>query len=212
MDHDHYKVGSLTPSVLLMGEIPEDAGDSWYGGQVYVDLRDSALAPSEPFLHAANLLQYLTKEAAAEGCPGEYPDYLWLSFDGGADRNNKHLKVKTSLIALWRMTKIKKLSAQRGAPYQSYTLTGERPMSLLQLGLIGVSLARGEMDEHCEEMVKGCKSMADLRYRTGVGPPPKDRNRGRRPKRARRRRRSAWTTGRATSSRRTARSTSPEHT
>ena len=34
MDHDHYKSGSLTPSVLLMGTIPEDAGDSWYGGQV----------------------------------------------------------------------------------------------------------------------------------------------------------------------------------
>eukprot|EP00966_Prymnesium_polylepis_P262152 6055578-Prymnesium_polylepis.1 len=41
LDHDHYKAGSITPSVMLMGTIPEDAGDSWYGGQVYVDLRDS---------------------------------------------------------------------------------------------------------------------------------------------------------------------------
>ena len=30
LDHDHYKAGSLTPSVLLMGDIPEEAGDSWY--------------------------------------------------------------------------------------------------------------------------------------------------------------------------------------
>eukprot|EP00966_Prymnesium_polylepis_P008153 187744-Prymnesium_polylepis.2 len=41
LDHDHYKAGSITPSVMLMGTIPEDAGDSWYGGQVFVDLRDS---------------------------------------------------------------------------------------------------------------------------------------------------------------------------
>ena len=63
MDHDHYKSGSLTPSVLLMGTIPEDAGDSWYGGQVYVDLRDSVFEPSEPFLHAANLMQLIRREA-----------------------------------------------------------------------------------------------------------------------------------------------------
>eukprot|EP00966_Prymnesium_polylepis_P299101 6911152-Prymnesium_polylepis.1 len=101
------------------------------------------------------------------------PDYLWLSFDGGADRNNKHLKVKLSLLAVWFITKLKKLSGQRGAPNQSYTLTGERPMSLLQLGLNGVSLAGGKMDDEYEEMAKGCSSMAELRFKVGRGPKPK---------------------------------------
>jgi hypothetical protein len=183
MDHDHYKSGSLTPSVLLMGAIPEDAGDSWYGGQVYVDLRDSVFEASEPYLHAANLVQLLRKEAEKERpeygwgavMPGSMPDYLWMSFDGGADRNNKHLKVKLSLIAVMFIVKLKKLSGQRGAPYQSYTLTGERPMSLLQIGLNGVSLARGKMDEPFEKMIAGCHSMGDIRYVAGVGPEPRSR-------------------------------------
>ena len=51
------------------------------------------------------------------------PEYLWLSFDGGADRNNKFLKPKLALIAVWFVTKLKKLSGQRGAPSQSYTLS-----------------------------------------------------------------------------------------
>ena len=62
LDHDHFKAGSLTPSVMLMGDIPEEPGDSWYSGQVYVNLRDSVFEGSEPFLHAANLLQLLRKE------------------------------------------------------------------------------------------------------------------------------------------------------
>ena len=54
------------------------------------------------------------------------PDHQWLSFDGDADRNNQHLRVKLSLIALFLVIKLKKLTGQRGCPYQSYTLTGER--------------------------------------------------------------------------------------
>ena len=33
---------------------------------MYIDLRDSVFEPSEPFLHAANLLQLLRKEGRAE--------------------------------------------------------------------------------------------------------------------------------------------------
>ena len=37
-------------------------------------------------------------------------------------------------------------------------------MSLLQLGINGVALARGEMDELYEKMIARCHSMADMRY------------------------------------------------
>ena len=71
LDHDHYKDGSLTPSVMLFGGIPDHPGDSWYSGQVYVNLRDSVFDGSEPYLHAANLLQLLRREAEAEAAERE---------------------------------------------------------------------------------------------------------------------------------------------
>ena len=170
-DHDTNKAGSLTPSVTFMKNIPEHPADSWYGGgEVNVDLRDSALESSTPILHAANLLKVLRRGAETDEC---MPKLLWISHDGGSDHNNMHLKVKLSLVALWYCARLQKLADQRGCPNQSYLLTAERAMSLLNLGIQHVSLARAVMNAEFEAEVKSCKNMVDLRHKAGLGPPPK---------------------------------------
>ena len=51
-------------------------------------------------------------------------------------------------------------------------------MSLLQLGINSLSLARLPMPEEYEAMAKGQGSMAAKRYVGGVGPAPKQRRKG----------------------------------
>ena len=52
LDHDIASKGSLTPSVSLLVDVPEDCCESFYRGQVYVALKDSIFQPSSPFRHA----------------------------------------------------------------------------------------------------------------------------------------------------------------
>ena len=88
------------------------------------------------------------------------PALIWISADGGADHNTQHLKVRLSLLALSRCLGVPKLSALRGCPNQSYTLTAERAMSLLQLGIIHLAIERRSMPEESEAAVANCSSMA----------------------------------------------------
>jgi len=236
-DHDFHKQGSITPSVTLLGNIPEEASGSWYAGQLFVDLRDSVYKGSDPMLHMANLLQYLRThgranalarqaawqaqhavriEALSAWLEGDEVDMmlelpedqaydtvradkleereslqsflradrelddaarvrkwlrvtmLWVTADGGADHNIRHLKVKLSLLALARCTHATKLAALRGCPHQSYAMTCEKAMALLHLGIINVSLARALMAEVFEQMAKNCGSMNDVREVGGM--------------------------------------------
>eukprot|EP00966_Prymnesium_polylepis_P253402 5856599-Prymnesium_polylepis.1 len=48
-------------------------------------------------------------------------------------------------------------------------------MSLLQLGIIGLSLARGRMAPQYEQMIAGCATMKAKRHAGGVGPLPEAR-------------------------------------
>ena len=91
------------------------------------------------------------------------PLHLWQTADGGADRNHSFLKPQLALLALARCLRVPRLTAMRGIPYQSYLLTGERPMSLLQLGINSVALTRGNMSDASEALVRSCGSMNDIR-------------------------------------------------
>ena len=95
------------------------------------------------------------------------PLLIWITADGGADHNIQHLAVLLSLIAFARCVRVAKLSALRGCPYQSYTLTAERAMSLLHLGIQHVALERGRMSEASESLVARCSSMNEIRVAAG---------------------------------------------
>ena len=70
--------------------------------------------------------------------------------------------------------KLKRLDAQRCAPHQSASLIHERAMSLLNLALQHTSHQRAVIEDPAlEALVRSIGSMAELRFKMGIGPPPK---------------------------------------
>ena len=158
-DHEFTRA-TLTPSVTLHGEIPDKCGDSWCGGQVFINLNDATFQPSSAWRHAAEYTYQIVNEAillynsagddddhvepistlrAISDLPDDVwkfvPDIIHLSTDGGPDHNFAHLQVKCSLVALQRVLRASMLTALRCAPNGSYIMTAERVMPLLNLGL-----------------------------------------------------------------------------
>ena len=148
-------------------------------------LHDATFEKSNPFFHAANLLHLLRQQSAKASLPssdgsddfdfnfGHETLFLSLQTDGGADHNERHLKVKLSLLALKRCLGVKRLDSQRCAPNNSATLVHERIFSLLNLGLQHTSFARPEMEPDLEHMVQHLSSMSAIRHAAGTGPAPK---------------------------------------
>lgn len=62
LDHDINTKGSITPSVCLKVDIPDELETSFYRGQVAVTLKDSVFEPSTPFRHAVELKSILKSE------------------------------------------------------------------------------------------------------------------------------------------------------
>ena len=60
-DHN-FHCASITPSVDFTCYIPDAANDSLYRGQIYVNLKDRVLEPSNPLRHVAELLSVLRSE------------------------------------------------------------------------------------------------------------------------------------------------------
>ena len=171
LDHDAGRAGTLTISVDFDMAIPETAADSWFNGIISVALRDSTFEPSNGFRHAAQMLQSL------RALP-EPPLYLSLETDRGSDHNSNHLVNKLAMVALQRCSKTKKISLRHPAGGQSFSLTHERCMAILNLGVQHISSSRGRMSEELEAMVRSCNSMAAIRHVAGRGPPPKSMVRG----------------------------------
>ena len=130
-DHDFTNY-SIIPSVVLLTEIPEEISGSWYGGQVLVMLKEGAFEPFSPARHNTVLATII--ECNAPNLP-----VLFIYSDGGPDHRLTYLSVKQSLIALFLKLN---LDYARTAPYHSYCNPVERIMSILNLGLQAVALAR----------------------------------------------------------------------
>ena len=73
-DHDSHRQGAIINSLSLLTDIPEHAGDSWYAGTPSVVMHCATFEKSDPFFHAANLLDLLRKkEAEAKAkTPGQF--------------------------------------------------------------------------------------------------------------------------------------------
>ena len=57
-DHDFTKF-SITPSMFLVCDIPEEVPGSWYTGEVIVMLKEGAFQPSCPLRHSTELSNIL---------------------------------------------------------------------------------------------------------------------------------------------------------
>ena len=88
---------------------------------------------------------------------------LFLYTDGGPDHRLTYVSVQLSLICLFLQLDLDYLCAGRTAPFHSWRNPVERIMSLLNLGLQCVGLARKEMPEKYEAEGARCNSLLELR-------------------------------------------------
>ena len=123
---------------------------------MHVGLKDGALEPSSPTRHMAELLPLV--EAVAVSKP-----VLFLYSDGGPDHRLTYISVQLSLISLFLQLDLDYLCAARTAPLHSWRNPVERMMSIVNLGLQSVGLARKEMGQEFEKMATKAGSMKDLR-------------------------------------------------
>ena len=84
--------------------------------------------------------------------------------DGGPDHNCKHVSVRLGLLALFLELDLDTMVVMRTAPTQSWGNPVERVMSVLNLGLQGVALAREELENGVyEKDFKKCNGMSAVR-------------------------------------------------
>jgi hypothetical protein len=176
-DHD-WSTGSITPSVTLFSNIPDNYDGSFYSGgengfgEVHVTSRDSVFDSSDVFDHCAQLYEILANKKVEDddnsSNPKSYAETLCalvLQTDGGSDHNIKFLRTKLALISLFQKLDVDHFVVLRGAPYGSFLNVAERAMSLLNIGLQNVALVRDQMADWAEIEVTNAGSMAGIRRR-----------------------------------------------
>ena len=154
-DHDFTKV-SIVPSVVLDVSIPDDISGSWYSGQVNIGIKEGTFEASSPLRHVSEL--YPLIEVHSQSKP-----ILFLYTDGGPDHRLTYLSVQLCLISLFLLLDLDYLCAARTAPFHSWRNPVERIMSIVNLGLQCVGLARTEMDEENERLAAKAGSMKESR-------------------------------------------------
>ena len=110
-DHDFTKF-SLTPSVNLDVEIPEDMDRSFYDGQVYVGLKENAFQPSSAVRHACELK---TLHESGKDNPVECHYH-----DGGPDHNLRYPHTQLAQIAYFMEHNLDYLSLVQTPPHHSW--------------------------------------------------------------------------------------------
>ena len=156
LDHDVHHKGSLTPSVYLNCEIPDDPSKSFVRGNVTTILNYSVFQVSTPLRHAVALVREVKKL-------DQLPGVLLKFADGRTDQRNTLESVKCSLICVFKELDLDMLVAARCAPGYSWTNPAERIMSVLNLRLQNCALERMAGDEEFEKALKSCSSMEDVR-------------------------------------------------
>ena len=154
-DHDFCKF-SLIPGVVLIVDIPHDMEGSWYRGDVIIGLKEAAFEPSSPIRHMTELHNCLATRM-------ENRHMLFVYADGGPDHRLTFLTVQLSLIALFLNLKLDVLIAGRTAPSHSWANPVERIMSIVNLGLQCIGIARKKVSTEAEKHIASCKNLKELR-------------------------------------------------
>ncbi len=125
---------------------------------MHVGLKETLFESSSPFRHMCELDQIITNSATISSHP-----ILFIYSDGGPDHRLTYISVQLSLICLFLKLDLDFLCACRTAPYHSWKNPVERVMSVLNLGLQSVGLARAELPENLEKEVAKCNTLSELR-------------------------------------------------
>ncbi len=161
LDHD-YHIAGLVPSVDLIVNIPEDESQSFHRGRLVVNVKDKFFQPSNPFRHAAELINTISELSdPTQPNVAPPPKILGLFTDGGPDHNNRFKTVQMGLLNIFVAMDLDMVIAIRCAPHHSYQNPAERCMSTLNLGLQGSSLVREEIQH--EGMIRNMTTLKSIR-------------------------------------------------
>ncbi len=152
-DYDFAKF-SLTPSVSLDVDIPEDMDGNFCDGQVYVGLKENAFQPSSAVRHACELR---TLHDSGRSNPVECHYH-----DGGPDHNLCYPWTQLVQIAYFMEHNLDLLSLVQTPPHHSWKNPAERVMSNLNLGLQGVGVMRAGTS--MELQLKSASSLKAVRH------------------------------------------------
>jgi len=126
-------------------------------GTVHVSLKDSIFEASSPTRHTTELGRRMKKM---------FPNAVAVVMytDGEPHHNCKHMSVRLGLLALFLELDLDTMVAMRTTPTDRWGNPIERVMSVLNLGLQDVALARDEMDNDLyEKYSKKCNGMSVAR-------------------------------------------------
>lgn len=173
------------------------SGGSSGRGEISVHLHDAIFDPSSSFHHARTVIDHLREEsaiiahqmevknnsAAASFPKNTYDDLpapwraridqcmpykVLIKADGGPDHNIKHVRTMLSLLALFILGKMDRLTAIRVCPGHSYLNTVECCMAILNLGLSNLALSLDpNMPLWIRSILCSCNSMKQVRKEIG---------------------------------------------
>lgn len=167
-DHD-FHVGGIVPSVTFVSKIPRHSNDSFFKGKIHVTTKDKIFQPSSPYRHATEVTRILREHYSENEVDLENP-ILCVMTDGGPDHRVTFETVKLSLVQLFISLNLDMLVALRTAPNHSWMNPAERCMSVLNLALQHVALARNEMESKVEVAVKHKTTLGAIRNMANVKP------------------------------------------
>ena len=113
-DHDFTKV-SVTPSVTMLINIPDDIEGTFYDGQIHVGVKENCFQPSSSLRHITELSKILEQEEKSK-------EILCLYTDGGPDNRLTYLSVQMALICLFLKLDKDMLIAVRTPPKNSWKI------------------------------------------------------------------------------------------
>ena len=154
--------GSITPSVTLTCDTPEDINQYFYQGKVNVTFKESVFQPISSFRFGIELIKTLE----VNGFNRKLTPHLFLVTDGGPEHSVTFHSVKIPLMVIFKELNLESLVAIRTAPGHSYLNIVERIMSILNIGFQNVALERSEVPS--DEEIKKCKNLSDLRSKPGI--------------------------------------------
>ena len=160
-DHD-FSLISLTPTVILLHDIPDEVEGSWYRGKPHVLLKVTASCPSTALRNAREIANMLV---SYYGSKEDVPPVLFLYTDGGPEHRTNFLSVKIAMIALKKFFNLDLLIAARTAPGHSYRNPAEKINCILNLGLYGVGCMRHKVlsDPEFEVALSRCSDLKSVR-------------------------------------------------
>lgn len=151
----------IIPSVSIRVDINvHDKSEKidWFGGQVYIGLKDAIFEPSTALRHAAELANKIDRKGS-----DSHKDHMILISDGGGDHNVAHGSVQLALIALFLLLDLDSILAVRTPPYLSVLNPAERFMGVANFGLYGVALSEDELDEAEANIISHCVTKSSWR-------------------------------------------------